>query len=76
MNCMSYACYTQSKDPPWTKKISAMPVHSAMGHDLCSISLTCCAVTIDKSQFRHTFITCKRLQKEHVIGLYKQQLHH
>ena len=42
-----------------------------MGHDG-----TCCEVTIDKSQFGHTFIMCKKLQKKIVIGLEMQQLHH
>ena len=53
-----------------------MSVHSAMGHDLCPIGLACCEVTIGKSQFRHMFIVCKRLQKELVIGLDMQHLHH
>ena len=53
-----------------------MSVHSVMGHDLHPIGFTCCEVTIGKSQYGHTFIVCKRLQKELVIGLDMQQLHH
>ena len=38
--------------------------------------MTCGEVTIGKSQIRHMFIVCKQLQKEHVIGLDMEQLHH
>ena len=55
--------------------ISVISVQLAMGHDLCPIGLMCCDVTIHKSQFRYTFIVCKKLQNELVIGLDMQQLH-
>ena len=72
---MAYACYMKLKALPSLKMISAMSVHAAMGHALCSIGLTCCRGTIGKSQFSHTFILCKKLQKELVIGLDMQQIH-
>ena len=34
------------KDLPSLKMVSAMPVHSATGHDLCPVGLTYCEVTI------------------------------
>ena len=57
------------KDLPLLKMISAMSIHSGMGHVLCPIGLTCCEGTMGKSQFRHTFIVCTKLHEEIVIGL-------
>ena len=57
------------------KIISAMSVHIATGNDFCPIGLICCVVTTDKLQFRHTFIVCKKLQKELATGLDMQQFH-
>ena len=76
MSCMLYACYVKLKDPPSLKMVLAMSVHSATGHDLCLAGLTSCKVTVGKLQFKHTFIVCKKVQKEPVIGLHMQQLHH
>ena len=76
MNCISYACYMKLIDLPLLKMISAMLVQSATGHDVCLIGLTSCKLTIGKSQFRHTFIMCKKLQNELVIGHDMQQLHY
>ena len=53
-----------------------MSVHSASGQDACPVGLTCFEVTIGKSQFKHTFIVCKILQKECVIDLDMQHVHH
>ena len=53
--------------------MSALAENSATGHDLCFMGLMCCIK--GKTQFRHTFIICKKLQKELVIGLDMQQLH-
>ena len=64
------------KDPPSLKTVPAMSVHSATGHDLCPVELTCCEITIGKSQFKHTFIVCKRLRKELINGLNMQQFHY
>ena len=61
MDFVPYACYTKLKTPPLIKTISAMSVHSATGHEFCAVGLKCYGVTIGKSQFRHTFIVCKRL---------------
>ena len=66
---MSYVCHVKLKDPPSLKIGPAMSVHSATVHDLCPVQVTCCEVTIGKSQFKHTFIWCKKLEKELVIGL-------
>ena len=63
MSCMQYACYKKLKYPPSLKMLSSMSVHSATGHDLCPVGLTCCEVTIGKSQFKHIFIMCNKLQK-------------
>ena len=52
-----------------------MSVHSATGYDLCPIGLTCCEVMKGKLQVKHTFIVCKNLQKELVIGFDMQQLY-
>ena len=76
MSCMSYLCYMKLKDMPSLKMIPSLSVHSSTGHDLCPIGLTCCEDRIGKSQFRHTFIVCKKFQKEIVIGLDMQQSHH
>ena len=46
-----------------TENGTAMSVHLATGHDLCPVGLLCCEVTIGKSQFKHTCIVCKNLQK-------------
>ena len=67
LSCISYACYMNLKGPPSLKMLSGMLVHSAVGHGICFIGLTCCKVTIGKSQFRHTFIVCMKLQKELVF---------
>ena len=56
MSHMSYTCYVKIKDPPSLKMVPAMSVHSATYHDLCPVGLTCCEVTIGKSQFKHSFI--------------------
>ena len=38
--------------------------------------LTCCQVTIGKSQFKYTSIMCRKFQRKLVIGLDVQQLLH
>ena len=63
------------KDSPLLKMISVISAVSATGHDLCPIGLMCCEVTIAKSQFRHTFITFRKLQNECLSCLDMQQLH-
>ena len=62
MNCIPFVCYPKLKDPPSLKTMPAMLVHSATCHDLCPVGLTC-EITIGKSQFKHTFIVCKKLHK-------------
>ena len=69
MSCMSCACYLKLKDPPSLSTVSTMSVHSTTGYDLNLVGLICCGDTIGKSQFKHTFIMCKKLQKELVIDL-------
>ena len=70
--CMLYEVKRSTLD---TKMISAVSVPSPTCHDLCPIDLTCCEVTIGKSQFRYTFIICKKLQKVLLIDQDMQQLH-
>ena len=36
MRCMPYTCYMKLKHPTSLKMISAISVHSALGHDFCS----------------------------------------
>ena len=45
------------KDPSLLKTLITMSVHLAVGHDLCSIGLTCCEVTIGKLQVK-TYLYC------------------
>ena len=68
MSCMTCACYAKLRDSPYLKTIPAMSVHSATGHASYLIGLTCCDITIVKSNFKHTFGVCKWLQKL-IIGL-------
>ena len=49
---------------------------SAVVHNLNSIGLTHCGIVLGYAQFIYTFITCKNLQKELVIWLDMQQIHH
>ena len=56
--------------------VSAMSVHSATGHDLHPIGLTCCEITIGRSQIKNISIMCNKITEELVIGLDMQQLHH
>ena len=63
MSCMSDEYYMKLKDPPLLKMISYMPVHSAIGADLCPIGLMFCEVTIGKLQLKHTLINCKQIQE-------------
>ena len=56
------------------KTVHAMSVHSATGHNLYHIELTCCEIT--KFQFEHTLIYVKSYEKKLFIGLNMQQLHH
>ena len=58
---MSYACYAKLRDPLSLKTVPAMLVHSATDHDLCPVGLMCCEITISTSQFKHTFIVCRKL---------------
>ena len=77
MSFMFYAsCYLKLKDPSSLKILSSMSVHSGTGCNLYPVGLVCCEVTIGKLQFRHTFFVCKKLQKELVIDLDMQHLHH
>ena len=69
MSYMSYTYHMKPKDLPLFKIISAMSVHSAIGHKFCAAGFTCSEVTIGKTQFKLTFIMCKQLQKELVTGL-------
>ena len=54
----------EAKRSTTIKMVSAMSVHSASGHDSCPVELTCCEVTIGKSQFKtylhHVKETTKR----------------
>ena len=63
ISCTLYTYYVKLKYPLSLEMIPTMSVHSATGHDLCPLGLTCCEVTIGKSQFTHTFTMCKRLKK-------------
>ena len=76
MSCISYACYVKLKNLPSLVIVSAMSVNSATGHELCPVGLMCCDVTTGKSQFKHTLILCKKIQKELIIFLDMQELHH
>ena len=76
INCMSCICYVKLKEPPSLKMVPATSVQSATSHDLCPVGIMCCEVTLHKSQFQHTFIVCKKLLKELVIGLDMQMFHH
>ena len=76
MRCMLYVCYLKLKHPPSLKMVPTMSVHSALVYTLCPVELTCCEVTIGKSQLKHTFIVCKKIKKELFIGLDMQKLYH
>ena len=47
-----------------------------MGQDLSSMGLIHCTTVLGNAQFIPTFIKCRNFQKELVIGLDIQQLHH
>ena len=70
MSYMSHTCYTRLKAFAPLRNRHASSVHSAMGHDLIH-----CGVMLGNTQFMHTFIVWKALQKELVIGLDIQHLH-
>ena len=57
LSCMSYTCYMKLKDPPPLQNAATMYVHSATGHYICPIYLTCCGIMIGNLQFRHTYCT-------------------
>ena len=76
MSHMSYTSYTKLKDHPPLQNIHALFEHSSMGHNLCPMGLIHCGVMPGNSQFRHSFIVCKNIQKELIIGLDMQLSHH
>ena len=76
MNCISYTCYAKLKEPPPLQNIHAVSVHSVIDHDLYPMDLVHCNDMIGNAQFMHTLIKCRNLQKEILIGLDVQQLHH
>ena len=59
LSCISYACYANLRDPPSSKTLPAMSVHSGTGHDLCPVVLMCGEITIGMSQFKNTVMVCK-----------------
>ena len=69
VSCMSYTCYTKLQDLPSLRNIHVLSLQSATGHDLSPMGLIHSGIILSNTQFVHTFIVCKNLQKELVIGL-------
>ena len=74
ISCMSYACYGKLKGPSSLKTVPAMSVHSATGHVLCLIGLTC--VKLQQASLNLNILLLCVLGKELTTGLEMQNLHH
>ena len=58
MSCMSYTCHVKLKDLPPSQNRHVLSVHSATGHDPCSMGLVQHNV-LSYTQFMHTLTVCR-----------------
>ena len=67
---------SKTEGPPPLQSIHVLSVHSVTGCDFFPIGLTQCNVTLGHTQFIYTFNVCKHIEKEPVIEMDMQHLHH
>ena len=76
MSCMSYECSNSLPRKSYLNKTHMLSVHSARDHDLYPMNIVNCKVALGNTLMIHSFIVCKHLTKDLVIGLDMQQILH
>ena len=76
MNCISLTSHTTLKKTLPLQNIEVLSMYSTVGHGLSPIESMHCGIMLVDAKFAHTFIVSKILQKELVMGLNMQPVHH